>query len=164
MTHAKALPGSVRRLALFLLVFAAGFACGGFSFVDTQARPLPSLKTCRVHCLSDPQVLGLLTSAGLHVAPGLMPDLIAKTERCVAVDSPEPEAKVDLVFFPLRDVNDLLEAGPEDAPYMLDCFALMRQLVAERHLFGWRVLSNGTDGRKIAYLHFHLLADKAGTP
>lgn len=158
MTRTEALPAGLRRLVLLLLVFAAGFACGGFSFVDTKARPLPKLETCRVHCLDNPQVLGLLTSVGLHLAPGLMPDLVAQTKDCVAVDSPEPEDKIDLVFFPLRDERDLLQAGAEDMPYLLGCIDLMRQLAADRQLKDWRVLINGPVGQQINYLHLHLLA------
>jgi hypothetical protein len=164
MTLSEKPRGRVRRLILLPLVFVAGFACGGFSFVDTQARPLPPLNVCQVHCLANPQLLGLLTSAGLHLAPGLMPDLVAKSDDCVAMSSPQPEANVDLVFFPLHDARNLLEAGPEDMPYLLGCFSLMRRVAAERHLIGWRVLSNGPEQQRIAYLHFHLLADKAGAP
>jgi diadenosine tetraphosphate (Ap4A) HIT family hydrolase len=142
-----------------LFLFLAGFAAGAYSFVRTEARPLPGPSECRsvLDCLTDVQVLGLLTSAGLHLAPGLMPDIVGRSRHCVGIVSPRPEAHIDLVFFPTTDIGNLLEARPGDEAALMDCFALMRQVAEQRHLIDWQVTSNGPGQQTIAYLHFHLI-------
>jgi hypothetical protein len=149
------------RLAAAFLVFLAGFACGAALFVRIQARPLPPLGECGRdgECLSDPQLLGLLTALGLRLAPGLMPDVVARSPRCVGITSPRPDARIDLVFFPTRDMRNLLDLAPADAPQLMDCFALMRRVVDERNISGWKIVTNGPRRQEVAYLHFHLMAD-----
>ena len=147
------------RLLLILLVFLSGFASGAAVFVRIQARPLPPLSECSEggECLSDPQLLGLLTSIGLRLAPGLMPDVVGRSKHCVGINSPRPETKIDLVFFPTRDIRNLLDVTAADAPQLMDCFALMRRVADERGLSDWKVMTNGPGMQSIAYLHFHLL-------
>lgn len=149
----------IAKTALFALIFLTGFICGAATFVRTQARPLPPVSECREdgNCLTDPQLLGLLTSVGLHLAPGLMPDVVGRSRHCVGISSPRPEAKVDLVFFPTRDMRNLLDLTPADAPQLMDCFALMRRVADERGLDNWKIVTNGPGQQTIAYLHFHLM-------
>jgi len=144
-----------------LLLLGIGFVGGAASFVQTQARPLPVVRQCVSIevCLTDPEVLGLLTSVGLHLAPGLTPAIVARSPECVGIRSPKPEARVDLVFFPTRDLRDLLDMTPGDEKYLLGCIALMRQVVDAHRIGSWRILSNGPGRQEIAYLHFHLVAD-----
>ena len=147
------------RVLGFCLIFAAGFACGAATFIRTQARPLPPVRECRSaeECLTDKQVLGLVTSAGLHLAPGLLPHIVAQSRDCVGIDSPRKDAPVDLVFFPRRDIRNVLDIEPGDEQYVMGCFALMRQVADQRGLYDWKVLSNGPGLQNIAYLHFHLM-------
>jgi hypothetical protein len=149
----------VPRLAAALLLFLAGFACGAAVFVRIQARPLPPLAECGRdgECLTDPQLLGLLASVGLRLAPGLMPDVVGRSPHCVGINSPQPDARVDLVFFPTSDIRNLLDVTAGDAPQLMDCFALMRKVAEERNLGDWQVVTNGPGRQKVAYLHFHLL-------
>lgn len=146
-----------------ILIFVAGFACGAAAFVRTQARPLPSVRECEsaAECLTDKQVLGLVTSAGLHLAPGLMPDIVAQSRDCIGIRNPkvEMDAKVDYVFFPRRDMRDVLDIAPDDVEYVMGCFALMRKVANERGMHDWRVMTNGPGLQEIAYLHFHLLQE-----
>ena len=150
----------ITRLAAAVLVFLAGFGSGAAVFAHIQARPLPALSECGRDggCMTDPQLLGLLTAIGLRLAPGLMPDVVARSPRCVGISSPQPEARIDLVFFPTRDMRNLLDLTPADAPQLMDCLALMRKVVEERHIAGWQILSNGPGRQYVAYMHFHLMA------
>src|ERR1700741_1094799 len=130
LAPARSPPLKFPRLAAAVLVFLAGFACGAALFVRIRAPPLPPLTECGSdgQCLSDPQLLGLLAAVGLRLAPGLMPDVVARSPRCVGINSPKPEARIDLVFFPTRDMRSLLDLTPADAPQLMDCFALMRKV------------------------------------
>jgi hypothetical protein len=145
-------------LGCFLL-FLAGFGLGGYAFVDTRARPLPLPgRDCNsvLDCATDVDLMGLMVSSGLHLAPGFMPHLVGRNQHCVGIVSPRPEAPIDLVFFPLKDIRNILEVAPGDEAVLMDCFALMRQVAQERHLKDWQVLSNGPGQQTIGYLHFHL--------
>ena len=147
-------------LPVTLLVFSAGFACGGYTFIDTHARPVAALRDCTyTPCRPDSELLALITSAYVHVAPGLLPNVIARSPECVGIVNPRPTAITDLVFFPRRDIEDLLNVSPADEPYVFGCFALMRQVAERRNLKSWYVKVNGPSYREIAYLHFHLLSD-----
>lgn len=144
-----------------LLLVGLGYAGGAVSFVDTQARPLPDIHKCAPtdECLTDPEVLGLMTSVWLHLAPGSTPNIVARSKECVAIRSPKPAAYVDLVFFPTHDIRNLLEMAPGDEKYALGCIDLMRQVAGERGMRNWRIVSNGPGKQEIAYLHFHLIQD-----
>ncbi len=153
----------MRALKIFgcLLLFGVGFACGAVSFVQTQARPLLSARDCfsTEDCMANPELLALLASAGLHLAPGAMPDMVARSPQCIGIRNPRPEARLDLVFFPTRDMRNLLDVTPDDEPYLMGCLALMRKVAEERHLRNWRIFSNGPGMQEIAYLHLHLVED-----
>lgn len=153
----------MRLLKIFgcCLLFLAGFGLGGYAFVQTQARPVPLPgRDCAsvLDCATDVDLMGLLVSSGLHMAPGFMPKLVARSQHCVGIVSPRPEAPIDLVFFPLKDIRNILEVAPGDEPALMDCFALMHQVAQRRGLKDWQVLSNGPGQQTIAYLHFHLFA------
>ena len=152
---------SVLKILGCLLLLGIGFAGGAISFVNTRARPLPDIHKCAPtdDCLTDPEVLGLMTSVWLHLAPGWTPDIVARSKECVAIRSPKPEGHVDFVFFPTRDILNLLEMAPGDEKYALGCIALMRQIVDDRAMRNWRIVSNGPGKQEIAYLHFHLVQD-----
>lgn len=144
-----------------LLLFGAGFACGAMSFVRTQARPLVGLRACfsTEDCMANPELLALLASVGLRLAPGAMPDIVARSPQCVGIRNPRPEARIDLVFFPTRDMRNLLDVAADDEPYLMGCLALMRKVAEERQLKSWRIFSNGPGMQEIAYLHLHLVED-----
>ena len=75
------------------------------------------------------------------------------------IRSPRPEARVDLVFFPLRDMRDLLDLSVADQPALADCLALMRRVATEQKLGTWKIVSNGPGYQEVSYLHFHLMSD-----
>lgn len=152
---------SVLKILGCLLLLGIGFVGGAVSFVNTQARPLPEIHKCAPtdECLTDPEVLGLVTSVWLHLAPGFTPGIIARSKECVGIRSPKPEAYADLVFFPTRDIRNLLDLAPGDEKYIQGCIALMRQVVDQRGMRNWKIVSNGPGKQEIAYLHFHLLQD-----
>lgn len=46
----------------------------------------------------------------------------------------------------------------QDEPYVMGCFAMLRELVNKTKLENCVVLSNGPGQQEIAYLHFHLIS------
>jgi diadenosine tetraphosphate (Ap4A) HIT family hydrolase len=149
-------------LIVLALVLAAGFAAGGLAFHEVQERPLPAPRLClRFDCSSFPQVLGLLASLGIHVAPRWMPGFVERNRDCIALDSPRPEAPIDYVFFPRRDIADIFDLEEADQPMLAACLELMGKVAQERGIQQWRLETNGPGHQSIGYLHLHLLADKA---
>lgn len=152
-------------LAGFALLLA-GFVLGGFAFTDTQSRNLLKVEDCRGRCGPGPQVAGLLTLIGVKLAPDYLPNVVAESPQCFAVISPTPETPVDILFFPKRDMKHLLDLDISrgDQDYILGCYALMRKVIADRGIQSWLVYSNGPGLQKVAYLHFHLLAQSEAVP
>jgi diadenosine tetraphosphate (Ap4A) HIT family hydrolase len=62
------------------------------------------------------------------------------------------------VFFPKRDIRDIADLTPDDTPYVMDCFAIIRSIVNDESLSDYRVYTNGPGEQDISYLHFHLVA------
>ena len=152
---------SMRKVLVFVLVFACGFAAGGLSFVGVRARTFPdprscgSVDTCRLSAL-----LGTIAAAGIHVPAGLIPELVGESADCVGIKNPVPEDYIDLVFIPRRDVLNLLDTDTPDEPAVMDCVALMRQVSAQRNIRHWRIITNGPGYQRVGILHFHLVEDR----
>jgi diadenosine tetraphosphate (Ap4A) HIT family hydrolase len=61
------------------------------------------------------------------------------------------------VLFPKHDARNITTMTEQDAPFVLGCFALARELVARDKLQNWRLLTNGPALQDVTYLHFHLV-------
>jgi histidine triad (HIT) family protein len=146
------------RTTKFLSVFLLGIAVGGYLFIGSQARSFPDQKMCVYSCYGSSELAGLIGSVGMRVMPGVMPKKIAETERCIAMEDPSPDAPVDIVVIPKKDILDIADVASEDAPYVLDCIGMIRSIVHERHLSAYKVMTNGQGLQKVRYLHFHILA------
>jgi histidine triad (HIT) family protein len=149
----------IRRPIFYLLFFAAGLVAGGYLFSRSLPRSFLALGTCDQHCYKADEVAGLLASAAIQRVPGLIPDVVLESDTCLAVRHPRPQERIHFVLFPKRDVKNIATLTPDDVPYVLGCFAMIRELVARDHLDDYRVLTNGPARQDVTYLHFHLIAN-----
>jgi hypothetical protein len=146
------------RLGLLLLVtFIIGLSVGARAFMNTQPRSWLNIVSCGGQCYRPSDLAGLLVSAGIVNAPGLVPRVVRESDKCVAVPYPRGGRHLHLVFFPKRDIRDIADLTADDQPYVMDCFALIKSLVNEQNLSDYRVYTNGPGEQDIAYLHFHLV-------
>jgi len=146
------------RLALLLVVtFIVGLSVGARAFMNTQPRSWLNIASCGDRCYRPSDLAGLLASAGIVNAPGLVPRVVRESDKCVAVPYPRGGRHLHLVFFPKRDIRDIADLTADDQPYVMDCFALIKSLVNEQNLSDYRVYTNGPGEQEIAYLHFHLV-------
>jgi hypothetical protein len=148
-------------MRLFVLVaaaFIAGTLAGGYAFSHSIPRSFLAVHDCGQRCLEPRDLLGLLASAGIQHAPGLLPRRVAESPQCVGIAHWAPEGRYHVAYFPKRDVRNIMELGPEDAPYLLDCLALARQHVAAAGFENYRVVSNGPALQHLTYFHFHVIA------
>jgi HIT domain len=146
---------SIVRAGLWL---ALGVILGGYLFAGVEPRSLLALPSCGVDCYRAKELLGLLASIGVQRAPTLLPGVVKETERCITIEHPSPGARVHFVVFPKRDIKDIGSLGVEDGPYVLECLAHVRAVVAEHALRAYRVITNGPGRQDVAYLHFHVVS------
>jgi len=147
----------IRLALLLLLAFVAGLSIGARAFMNTQPRSWLNIASCADRCYRPSDIAGLLASAGIVNAPGLVPNVVRESDRCIAVPYPRGSRHLHLVFFPKRDIRDIADITADDQPYVMDCFALIRTLVNEQNLSEYRVYTNGPGEQEISYLHFHLV-------
>ncbi len=147
-------------MALMIPVFflSIGILVGGYLFAQSQPRSFLSFGRGGVR-LSKKELAGLLASAGIQQLPGFIPAVVFETDKTVVIRSPLPEARLDYVFFPKKDIKNIGEITKSDSDYLLDAFLAARHIIEEKKLSDYRFYTNGPGFQKIAYLHFHLLAD-----
>lgn len=141
--------------AVFLLI---GMVIGGYLFAKSQPRSFLSLDQNRVH-LSKRELAGLLASVGIQQIPGLIPSVVYETDKTIVISSPLPEARLDYVIFPKKDIKDIGEITKEDSEYLIDAYLAARHIIEEKKLSRYRFYTNGPGFQKVTYLHFHLLVD-----
>ncbi|WP_169314638.1 HIT domain-containing protein [Thiothrix nivea] len=131
-------------------------------FSETIPRAFLPSPSCGKHCYTKQEIAGLITSAAIQQAPFLVPDVVQESDTCLAIPypNPAPRTKTHYVLFPKHDVKNIAMLTPEDVPYVLGCFAMLRELVQRDKLENYYVRTNGPGKQEIAYLHFHLIANK----
>lgn len=146
-------------LLAVLVVFAVGLASGGYLFAQSNPRSFLMIGDCQNRCYKPNEIAGLIASAAILRAPFLVPGVVLESDKCLAIRHPRPEARIHYVLFPKHDTQNITTLTPEDAPYVLGCFALARELVTRDNLKTYRLLTNGPGFQYITYLHFHLIAN-----
>jgi hypothetical protein len=149
----------VKPLVTAAALFFAGVGCGGYLFSKSLPRSFMPTTTCGDRCYSNQEVAGLLVSVGLLRAPFLVPRVVLESDTCLSIRYPEPQARIHYVLFPKQDVKNIATLTPEDIPYIVGCFAMVRELVLQDKLEAYVVYTNGPGEQEIAYLHFHLTAE-----
>jgi diadenosine tetraphosphate (Ap4A) HIT family hydrolase len=133
--------------------------CGGYLFSRTIPRSFLTVGSCQHHCYKPSELAGLIASAAILRAPFAIPAIVLESESCLAIRHPHPHARIHYVLFPKHDTKNITTLTSADAPYVLGCFALVRELVLRDQLQAYRLHTNGPAFQEIAYLHFHLIAD-----
>ena len=139
------------------VIFSAGIVCGGYLFSRSQPRALLAIANCEQRCYKSREILGLITSVLALRAPFLIPGVVLESDTCLIIKNPRPNARVHYVLFPKHDTRSITTLTPEDAPYVLGCFALARELVVKEKIWSYRLYTNSTQLQEISYLHFHLM-------
>ena len=148
----------MRRTLPILVALLLGVAVGAWLFSRTIPRSFLAVQRCQQgSCLRPNDLVGLFASAGIQQLPALIPS-VGESSECIAIRHPKPEGRHHLVFFPKRDVRNILELQAEDAPFVLGCFALARELAAREGVLNYRLYTNGPALQHVTYLHFHLVA------
>jgi hypothetical protein len=148
-----------RRTLVAIFFFVAGIAVGGYLFARSLPRSFLAVGSCAQQCYKGNDVAGLLASAAIQRAPWLIPGVVLESDTCIALRYPRPQGRIHYVLFPKRDIKNIAALTPADAPYVLGCFALTRELVLRDRLHDYEVVTNGPGRQEVSYLHFHLIGD-----
>lgn len=141
-----------------LLLFLVGLLCGAWLFADTRPRSLLDLPACRHECWKGRELAGLIGSVVIQRAPGLVPLVEVESARCVGLRHWRPEGSHHWVYFPKRDLRNVMELGEGDWPFVAECLALARQQLELAGIDHYRLLTNGPGLQHLSYLHFHVIA------
>jgi hypothetical protein len=147
-------------LTLLIPVFflSIGIAIGGYLFVHSHPRSFLSLDQGKIR-LTKRELAGLIASAGLQQLPDFVPSVVFESEKTVVISSPTPEARLDYVFFPKKDIKNIGEITKEDSEFLMDAYLSARHIIETKNYQNYRFYTNGPGHQKITYLHFHLLID-----
>lgn len=149
----------VKSLLYCIVCLFVGIGMGGYLFSDTQPRSFLAIHECNKTCLDPNEILGLLGSIGVQKVPGAIPFVEKETEKTIAIESPIKNAPIHYVIIPKRDIKDIADISQEDMGYVIDMYAVIRELVREKNLTRYKVYTNGPGYQHVNYLHFHLLSD-----
>jgi hypothetical protein len=142
-------------ISLFFLT--VGLVIGGGLFNKSQLQPITPLESSKSP-LSHKALAGMLASAGIQEAPRLIPSVVFETDKTIAIKSPRPEARVDYLIFPKKDLRTIGDISETDAPYLSDVYLVAKYIIDKEHLLRYRMYTNGPGYTKVAYLHFHLIS------
>jgi diadenosine tetraphosphate (Ap4A) HIT family hydrolase len=135
-----------------------GVACGGYLFSKSEPRSILEVASCKNRCYKPNEVAGLIMSAAILRAPFLIPNIVQESDTCLAIRHPIPWGRIHYVLFPKQDIRNITTLTSADTPYVLGCFAMIRDLVLRDKLDAYRVYTNGPGYQEVAYLHFHIIA------
>lgn len=151
----------MKHFSTVLLILAAtliGVVLGGYLFSDTRPRSFLAVTKCEGTCFQRNELLGLLTSVGIQRFPALIPSVVKESDRTIVIEHPAPEARLHYVVIPKRDIKNIAALSDADRDSLVDVFNVVRDIVKEKNLVDYRVVTNGPGYQGVTYLHFHLIA------
>jgi hypothetical protein len=150
----------IGKLFIFLIVLGGGVCLGAYLFQDTQPRSFLAIDDCQEeNCLDLNQLIGLVGSVGLQQLPEFVPFVVKETDKTVVIDPPIKKATIHYVIIPKKDIKDIADIAEGDTDYIMDAYAVIRDLIKENNLENYKVYTNGPGYQTVNYLHFHLLAE-----
>jgi histidine triad (HIT) family protein len=150
------------RVKVILLIPAAlvlGVILGGYLFSDSRPRSFLALNRCEGTCLQANELLGLLASVGIQKFSALAPSVVKETDKTIVIEHPSPIARIHYLIIPKKDVKNIAELTNADNAYLIDAFKVAGEIIREKHLTSYRLLTNGPGYQDVTYLHFHLTAN-----
>lgn len=89
-------------------------------------------------------------------------DRLVETQYLLAFFHPKPAYPFHVLILPKTELTSMLTIKPEDAPFLVDCFATIQKLVECFNLeaFGYRVIINSGQNQEFPILHFHLISEQ----
>jgi histidine triad (HIT) family protein len=148
-----------KAIALILASLIVGVILGGYLFSDSRPRSFLALNNCGGTCLQGNELLGLVASVGIQKFRGLAPSVVKETDKTIVIQHPNPEARIHYLIIPKKDIKNIAEVSDADADYLLDAIKVTGEIVREKNLTNYRLITNGPGYQGVTYLHFHLISN-----
>ena len=149
----------VRIMPLMLTALLAGVTLGGYLFSDTRPRSFLALNKCEGTCLQANELVGLAASVGLQRFTRLAPSVVKETDKTIVIDFPGPHAGIHYLLIPKKDLKNIADVADSDGEYLLDTLKVAGEIIREKNLTNYALISNGPGYQTATYLHFHLTAN-----
>ena len=150
----------MKTIVIGIIAGVIGITIGGYLFADTQPRSFLKFQKCAETCLDSNELLGLIASVGIEKIPaGVSIVAIRESEKSVVIEHPFPQADLHYVAIPKKDIKDPADLTEEDEEYLADMYALFGDIIREKSLYDYKIITNGPGFQTVNYLHFHLVAD-----
>jgi Scavenger mRNA decapping enzyme C-term binding len=146
----------LRFLMTNLVMFSLGIIIGAYLFSHSQPRSFLKLSKCE-HCMRPSEVIGLLASVGIQRFPGIIPSVVFETDKSIAISISGSPERFHYVIFPKKDITSIGNITKDDVPYLTDAYFVAKQLIEEKHLYKYRLTTNGPGYQDVNYLHLHLI-------
>jgi len=151
----------MKKIILLSIIFIVGAMVGAYLFRDTQPRSFLAIEDCQEKdCLDLNQLVGLIGSVGMQQLPDFVPFVVKETDKTVVIEPPIKRAPIHYVIIPKKDIKDIADISEEDTEYIMDAYAVIRDIIQEEGLKTYKVYTNGPGYQTVNYLHFHILAEK----
>lgn len=151
----------MNRIKLVMSLIASlllGVILGAYLFSDTQRRPFLALRNCEGNCFQPNELVGLMASVGIQKVPGLIPGVVKETDKTIVVEQPGAHAGVHYLVIPKRDIRNVAVLSDSDRDSLVDLFSVMGEIVRDKNLTDYQIMTNGPGYQTVSYLHFHLVA------
>ena len=148
----------MKLVLLLITTLLVGLILGACLFSDTQRRPFLTLRDCEGNCLQPNELVGLMASVGVQKFPELVPGVVKETDKTIVVDQPGAHSGVHYLVIPKRDIRNAAVLSDSDRDSLVDLFAVMGEIIREKKLTDYQILTNGPGYQTVSYLHFHLVA------
>jgi histidine triad (HIT) family protein len=149
----------VKAILMVLAPLVLGVILGGYLFSDSRPRSFLALNKCAGTCLNSNELLGLAASVGLQKFSGLLPSVVKETDKTIVFDSPSPQGRIHYLIIPKKDIKNVADLSDADSAYLVDAYKVAGELIREKNLTNYRLLTNGPGYQTVTYLHFHLMAN-----
>jgi histidine triad (HIT) family protein len=96
-----------------------------------------------------------------HMSFAIPVQRLRETGSLIAFYHPQPTFPVHILLVPKKALASLSELTPADAPFLVELFQTVQDLVIELRLEsgGYRLIINGGNFQDVPQLHFHLVSD-----
>lgn len=149
----------VRSILIVLAPLVLGVILGGYLFSDSRPRSFLALNKCEGTCLKPNELLGLAASVGLQKFSGLLPSVVKETDKIIVLDDSDSPAAIHYLIIPKKDIKNVADLSDADSAYLVDAYKVAGELIREKNLTNYRLITNGPGHQTVTYLHFHLMTN-----
>ena len=95
---------------------------------------------------------------GIQRFSEFVPEVVRETDKTIVIEQPGAHTGVHYLVIPKKDIRNPADLSDSDREYLVDLFSVMGEIIREKNLTDYQILTNGPGYQTVGYLHFHLVA------